>query len=153
MRGRFRHRRLRSACGLVAAFILIAGVAAAATAVSFHTAKRTVGGKPATIVVAGRGVTVYELGGESLAKLECVTRSCLDTWPPVKVSSAGVHPTAAAGVPGTVSVMHRVHGGFFQVMLDRHPLYYYSGDAGVPGRTRGQGIASFGGTWHVVKTG
>ncbi len=59
----------------------------------------------------------------------------------------------AAGVPGTLSIMHRVKGRFFQVMLDRHPLYYFSGDKGKPGSTKGQGINAFGGAWHVVKAG
>jgi hypothetical protein len=56
-----------------------------------------------------------------------------------------------AGVPGTVGIMRRVKGGFYQVMLDRHPLYYYSGDKGRPGSTLGQGINGFGRTWHVIQ--
>jgi len=54
-------------------------------------------------------------------------------------------------VPGKVSILQRVRGKFFQVMLDRHPLYYYSGDKGKSGSSKGQGISSFGGAWHVVK--
>jgi predicted lipoprotein with Yx(FWY)xxD motif len=95
-------------------------------------------------------VTVYELGGESLKKLECITKACFAVWPPVEVKSATAKPTLGTGVPGTVSLIHRVKGGFYQVMLDRHPLYYYSGDAGRKGKVTGQGITSFGGTWHVV---
>jgi hypothetical protein len=38
-----------------------------------------------------------------------------------------------------------------RVRLDRHPLYYYSGDKGRPGSTLGQGISGFGGTWHVIQ--
>jgi predicted lipoprotein with Yx(FWY)xxD motif len=38
-------------------------------------------------------------------------------------------------------------------MLDRHPLYYYSGDRGKKGSSKGQGINSFGRSWHVVKAG
>jgi predicted lipoprotein with Yx(FWY)xxD motif len=51
-----------------------------------------------------------------------------------------------------VSILRRVRGGFYQVMLDRHPLYYYSGDNGRKGLTKGDGITSFGGRWHVVKS-
>jgi predicted lipoprotein with Yx(FWY)xxD motif len=131
---------------------MAAGALAATTVgvTSLGVAKRTVAGKAKTIVVDNRGVTVYELGGESLAKLECVTKACFAIWPPVKVASATAKPTLGPGVPGTVSVIHRVKGGFFQVMLDRHPLYYYSGDAGHKSKLTGQGITSFGGTWHVV---
>jgi predicted lipoprotein with Yx(FWY)xxD motif len=132
--------------------LLLAGVAVAATATvsSLSVAKRTVAGTSKTIVVDGRGVTAYELGGESLAKLECVTKACFTVWPPLKVASATAKPTLGAGVPGTASIIHRVKGGFYQVMLDRHPLYYYSGDGGRKGKVTGQGIQSFGGTWHVV---
>jgi predicted lipoprotein with Yx(FWY)xxD motif len=51
-------------------------------------------------------------------------------------------------VPGPLSILQRVKGNLFQVMLDRHPLYYYAGDK--IGTAKGQGIKSFGGTWHVV---
>ena len=68
------------------------------------------------------------LTGESLAHLQCVTRQCLKLWPPVEVRSAAVRPPKAAGVPGTLSILRRVKGNLYQVMLDRHPLYFYSGD-------------------------
>ncbi|MDQ2739743.1 MAG: hypothetical protein M3Y35_14240, partial [Actinomycetota bacterium] len=55
----------------------------------------------------------------------------------------------AAGVPGTISILRRVKANLYQVMLDRHPLYFFSGDK--IRTTRGQGIRSFGGTWSVVK--
>jgi predicted lipoprotein with Yx(FWY)xxD motif len=137
----------------ICASLTLAAAAIAATVTSLGVGKRTVSRKSETIVVDGRGVTVYALGGESLARLECVTRACLRFWPPLKVPSATTRVHAAAGVPGTVSIMHRVKGGFYQVMLDRHPLYYYSGDQGRKGPTGGQGITSFGGTWHVIKSG
>jgi predicted lipoprotein with Yx(FWY)xxD motif len=135
------------------AVALTAGAAIAATSAgvtSLDVAKRTVAGKSKTIVVDNHGVTVYELGGESLAKLECISKACFAIWPPVEVKCATAKPTLGPGVPGTVSLIHRVKGGFYQVMLDRHPLYYYSGDAGHKGKVTGQGITSFGGTWHVV---
>jgi len=146
-----RKRALVVASIATTVFALAVGLAlAAATATSLAPAKRTVAGRSKTIVVDGRGITVYELGGESLAKLECVTKTCFATWPPVKVPSATTRVAVGAGVPGTTSVIHRVKGGFYQVMLDRHPLYYYSGDGGHKGQVKGQGIQSFGGTWHVV---
>jgi predicted lipoprotein with Yx(FWY)xxD motif len=35
-------------------------------------------------------------------------------------------------------------------MLDGHPLYRYAGDNNTKGNAKGEGIRSFGGTWHVV---
>jgi predicted lipoprotein with Yx(FWY)xxD motif len=148
-----RGRACTVALVVAGASLALAAAAIAGNALSLAVAKRTVTAKSETIVIDGRGVTVYELGGESLAKLECVTRACFNIWPPVKVPSAATHVQAGPGVPGTVSIMHRVKGGFYEVMLDRHPLYYYSGDHGRKGRTGGQGMTSFGGTWHVVKSG
>jgi len=136
----------------IAALGLLSGLAVAAfTVSSLDVAKVTVGGKSLSIVVDNRGVTVYELGGESLKHLECVTRTCFNVWPPVEVRSARSVPRKASGVPGAVSTLRRVRGGFYQVMLDRHPLYYYSGDSGKKGSAKGDGITSFGGRWHVVK--
>jgi predicted lipoprotein with Yx(FWY)xxD motif len=141
---------------VVATVALAAGGAdatgAGAGKLSLAVAKRTVAGKSKTIVVDGRGVAVYELGGESLAHLQCTMRACLAQWPALEVPSATTHVTVATGVPGTVSIMHRLKGGFYQLMLDRHPLYYDSGDQSHGGSVKGQGIAGPGGTWHVVTT-
>jgi predicted lipoprotein with Yx(FWY)xxD motif len=144
-------RRRTIVAAATSVILLLATGAAAATVPSLGVAKRTVNGKSSTIVVDGHGVTVYALGGESLANLKCINQTCFKVWTPLKVSSATARPRVAAGVLGTVSIMHRVKGRFFQVMLDRHPLYYFSGDKGKPGSTKGQGINSFGGAWHVVK--
>ncbi|HEY2162278.1 MAG TPA: hypothetical protein VGH24_13310 [Solirubrobacteraceae bacterium] len=133
--------------------VVLAAVATAAGVTSIGVASGTVAGKPATIVVDGRGVTVYELGGESLVHLQCVTRACFNVWQPLKVPSAASRPGKAARVPGKLSVMRRVLAGFYQLMLNRHPLYYFSGDRGRKGSTKGQGIKSYGGTWHVVRVG
>jgi predicted lipoprotein with Yx(FWY)xxD motif len=134
----------------VCAFVLLTGIAAA-TLSSLGVAKQTVAGKSENIVVDRSGTTVYELGGESLAHLQCTTHTCIKLFPPVTVRSAAARPPKSAGVPGTLSILHRVRGGFYQVMLNRHPLYYYSLDAHKKGSTRGQGINRFGGGWHVVK--
>lgn len=134
------------------AVTLCTGVAAAGIVSSLGVAKRTVAGKPTTIVVDRRGDTVYELSGESLSHLECVTSQCLKLWPPVEVRSATVKVPVAAAVPGKLSTLQRVKGNLYQVMLNNHPLYFYSGDTKI-GFTKGQGITSFGGTWHVVKAG
>jgi predicted lipoprotein with Yx(FWY)xxD motif len=144
--------RRRAVVALATGLLVLSAAAAGAASVSqLGVAKRRVKGKSMTIVVDGRGVTVYQLGGESLAHLQCVTRQCLNLWPPLKVSSKNARVKKAAAVPGRLTIMTRVKGGFFQVMLDNHPLYYYSGDKGKAGSTKGQGINSFGGSWHVVK--
>jgi predicted lipoprotein with Yx(FWY)xxD motif len=143
------HRRSAVALVVGAALALVVASASAGLVSSLGVAHRTVAGKQTSIVVDRRGDAVYELGGESLGNLKCVTAQCLKVWPPVLVRSAGVRVPLGAGVPGKLSILQRVKAKAYQVMLDRHPLYFYSGDTKI-GTVSGQGIKSFGGTWHVV---
>jgi predicted lipoprotein with Yx(FWY)xxD motif len=144
-------RKLVSGLVVIAAFALLAGTATAGIVSSLGVTKRTINGKPTTIVVDRRGDTVYELGGESLGRLQCVTAQCLKQWPPVLVRSVSVKVPVASGVPGKLTILTRVKAKLFQVMLDNHPLYFYSGDVKI-GDTKGQGVKGpGGGSWHVVK--
>jgi predicted lipoprotein with Yx(FWY)xxD motif len=143
-----RLRRNVVACVLVGGLVFASASTAASSSTSLTVAKRTVSGKSTSIVVTGAGKTVYELGGESLAKLKCQSAACLKTWVPVTVSSATAKVTVSKSVPGTASVLHRIKAKLYQVMLDRHPLYTYAGDSN--GSAKGQGINSYGGSWHVV---
>jgi predicted lipoprotein with Yx(FWY)xxD motif len=124
------------------------------------TAKVTVGKTKQNIVVDTRGVTVYELSGESANanNLECQSRTCLKVWLALKVRGYSSPLKLAKGVPGKSSVFRRVKAGFYQATLAGHPLYYYSGDNGRAGLTKGNGLV-FGKSkktgknlvWHVVK--
>ncbi len=125
------------------------------TPTSLKTAKVKISGKQQTIVVDNRGVTVYELGGESAGHLECLTSACLKVWIPVRTGGP-TNLKIGKGVPGPSGHFQRVSLKYYQAMLDHHQLYYYSGDNGKAGATKGNGIV-FGTqngkklTWHVVK--
>jgi predicted lipoprotein with Yx(FWY)xxD motif len=101
-----------------------------------------------SIVVNSHGFAVYELTGDSARHPECTKgNGCFMFWPPVKVSSPrGL--SKASGIRGKLGVWHR--HGFFQVMLAGHPLYRYAADS-QKGSANGEGIHTFGGTWHPVK--
>jgi predicted lipoprotein with Yx(FWY)xxD motif len=101
----------------------------------------------ATILVDANGRTLYELRPETAKHVLCKTSACLQFWPPDKVGKK-TRLAKGAGVKGSLGRLHRK--GFDQLTLDRHPLYHFSGDPS-KGSTNGQGIRSFGGTWHVVK--
>lgn len=124
------------------------------TPASLKTAKVKVGKTKQTIVVDNRGVTVYELGGESAGKLICASKACISTWIPVRISSSTPLPIAK-GVPGPSMVFRRVSLGYYQEQLDHHPVYYYAKDKGTPGKALGNGIhypnSKSKYTWHVVK--
>jgi predicted lipoprotein with Yx(FWY)xxD motif len=100
------------------------------------------------IVVNSRGRAAYVLTGDSKHHAECTKAGgCFKFWPPVKVSSAK-KLSKVRGVKGKLGVWHR--DGFFQVTLGGHPLYTFAGDTQKHAAT-GEGIRSFGGTWHVIK--
>jgi predicted lipoprotein with Yx(FWY)xxD motif len=100
------------------------------------------------IVVGLKKRAVYSLTGDSKSHPECkASNHCFKFWPPVTVKP-GTKPTKATGVKGKLSLWKR--NGFSQVVLGGHPLYFYSGDS-APANATGEGIVSFGGTWHVTK--
>jgi predicted lipoprotein with Yx(FWY)xxD motif len=92
---------------------------------------------------------VYDLTGNNLKN--CTNKgnpSCFHFWPPVTIASG--KPTAATGIKGKLGTIHR--DGFTQVTLNGRPLYTFSLDKANRAAT-GEGIKSFGGTWHVVSGG
>ncbi len=114
------------------------GTGTAAAAVVKTAKSATLG----TIVVDSTGKTVYTLTNGS-QQVPC-SGACLQVWPAVslpagttKATGTGVSNVAAKGT---------------QVTISGAPVYTFSGDTAA-GSTNGEGITSFGGTWHVVKAG
>ncbi|MFL5824477.1 MAG: hypothetical protein ACJ764_13670 [Solirubrobacteraceae bacterium] len=100
------------------------------------------------IVINAKARAVYTLTGDSKTHPECTKANhCFQFWPPVTVASKR-SLSKAPGVPGTLGVWRR--SGFLQVTLNGHPLYTYIGDVQQRSAT-GEGVVSFGGTWHVKK--
>lgn len=150
MPGSVRLRVVRRLVLGVAAFALCsAGIALAATADPLvQTGKASVKGVQKTVVVSSTGLTLYELSGERVGNLKCLDRTCFGFWPPYEVTAT--QPlTKARGVTGTLGRLRRVKGGFYQLMLNGHPLYRFGGDH-AKGNAFGDGVRSYGGTWHVV---
>lgn len=100
------------------------------------------------IVVDGQGHTLYVLHPETTHHLLCTSSACLAVWPPLTVRSSKTKLTAGSGVHGHLAILRRKDGKL-QVTLGGQPLYRYSGDQ-AKGQANGQGIHSFGGTWHVL---
>jgi predicted lipoprotein with Yx(FWY)xxD motif len=101
-----------------------------------------------TVVVNGVGLTLYSLSPETTHHLLCKTNQCFSFWPPLIVHSRHTKIKAGPGVDGHLRLLSRGHGKF-QVTLRGMPLYRFSGDS-APGDANGEGIMSFGGTWHAV---
>ena len=113
--------------------------APAAASTALATATASVG----TIVVDGKGMTVYMFDKDTKGTTtSACTGDCLTKWPIVTSDSAT--PTVE-GVTGTVATIDSPDGRK-QVTLDGWPLYYFAGDKAA-GDTAGQGV---GGVWWVL---
>jgi predicted lipoprotein with Yx(FWY)xxD motif len=127
----------------------VAGIAFAAAPPTVMKGTARVNGSNRTVLVSGSGQTLYWLSDERVGNLKCLTQACFAVWPPLKVG-ANERLTKGPGVNGTLSKLRRVRGGFYQVMLNGHPLYRYSGDNNTKGSAKGQAIRSYGGIWYVI---
>jgi predicted lipoprotein with Yx(FWY)xxD motif len=104
----------------------------------------TADSKLGRLLVDSKGMTLYTLMNDG--KPVACTGACLTIWPPL-VLPAGVTSAVGSGVAslGTANT-----GDGKQVSYKGAPLHTFTADQG-PGDTNGEGITSFGGTWHVVK--
>jgi predicted lipoprotein with Yx(FWY)xxD motif len=98
------------------------------------------------VLVDANGKTVYTLTKDGAA-VDC-TGQCLAAWPPVLLATGT--PAGGPGVNGRLQVKIIPSGNI--VTYDDLPLYTFSGDP-TAGVANGDGLASFGGTWHVVDLG
>jgi predicted lipoprotein with Yx(FWY)xxD motif len=137
----------RISAALVAAALLVTG----ATGIAGASARRekiqlrrtSVG----TILVNGRGFTVYAFTKDSRNRDVCVQiHECPHFWPPVTTgASALAGPGVRSSLLGTITIK----GGAKQVTYAGHPLYGYSGDSG-PGQTGYVNASAFGGHWPAL---
>lgn len=127
--------------GALAAVALAAGGGLTVTSASNSTLGEQ-------IIVDAQGRTLYSLHPETTHHLLCTSSACLAVWPPLTVRSSKTMLKAGSGVHGRLAIVRRKDGKL-QVTLNDQPLYRYSGDQG-KGEANGQGIHSFGGTWHVL---
>ncbi len=100
------------------------------------------------VVATKSGLPLYMLTGDTKKHHECTkANGCFPVWRPYTVSK-GTKPTKASGIKGKLSVLKR--NGFSQVVLGKHPLYTFLGGSDSKGVATGDGIMSFGGTWHLI---
>jgi predicted lipoprotein with Yx(FWY)xxD motif len=125
---------------------------AGSTALAAHLALTLGSASSATlgehVIVSSQGRTLYTLSPETSRHLLCKSSECLHFWPPMTVGSSSTKLKNGPGVQGHLGLLRRSNGTF-QVTLRGMPLYRYSQDR-AKGDTKGQGIESFGGTWHAA---
>ena len=144
---RTRTRRPSIALAAVTAFAVF-GTAAATPAIAGSPAPIVKAGKAGgtKIVANKRGRTLYVLTPETAKHLLCVS-SCLQFWVPLATTKTA-KLKAGTGVKGKLGRLSR-GGGRYQVTLRGLPVYTYIGDSS-SGVATGEGLKSFGGTWHAV---
>jgi predicted lipoprotein with Yx(FWY)xxD motif len=130
------------AAALLAVTTLAFGLVAAPPAVAAGT---TIGTRttPLGLIVVGASQRTVSLFTRDDPGVSHCGPTCRETWHRVKTDGA---PVAGSGI----SKSHLGQTSKHQVTYYGHPLYYYAGDSGVAGRTRGQGLSAFGGRWWVV---
>ena len=106
-----------------------------------------VGSLGATALAAPSGRTLYRLSPETSTHLLCTSSTCLGVWKPLTVKSKATSVKLPAGAKGHVTFLKR--GKSFQLALGGKPLYTFAGDRS-SGQASGEGIKSFGGTWHAM---
>jgi len=148
--GKFRLRQGVAPIALALTFatagaVIPSGVSTA-SAKTFLQALRVKGATPVLVDSSHR--TLYLLSNEKSAHLHC-TGTCLTYWPPVLVSKAVTKLSLGPGVKGKIGFVARTRS-MKQVTFNSYPLYRFSGDAGA-GKTNGEGLASYGGTWYALK--
>jgi predicted lipoprotein with Yx(FWY)xxD motif len=135
-----------AAAAAVVAVGATGAVAVAATKPTVKAVKNADLGKT-VVIEAKKGMTLYRLSPETKSHLLCKA-SCTGFWPPLTVKSLHTQVVKGKGITGKLAVFKRPDGTF-QVTLRGLPLYRFSGD-GAKGQANGEGIQSFGGTWHAV---
>ena len=137
-------RMLAVLCTAVFAVAMVGTSVAGAKTAKTSVKVATVPGVGA-VLVDSAGKTLYTLTDANGAAVAC-TGQCLSAWPAAMVS-ATAKVKAPKGVK-SLSATTDTH----QITWKTLPLYTFAGDSG-PKTANGEGIASFGGTWHVVKIG
>ena len=108
-----------------------------------QTTQVTVNGTVETALTNTAGKILDYLTADTPTSTAC-TGQCTTFWLPLLATSA---LTSFTPFPHQLSVLTDANGQ--QVEYDGHLLYAFSGYAAA-GQAHGEGIQSFGGTWHVV---
>ena len=103
-----------------------------------------------TVLVNGNNRTIYVLSSEAGGKLTCTdANGCTAVWPDTELPSGVSAGVAGNGAQSSQLGTVTASDGKLYVTYGGYPLYTYTGDSG-PMQSHGQGIVSFGGTWHPI---
>lgn len=138
-------RRLAVVASALASAASLGAIAAPGATAGAPTVKAA-GSSYGTILVDGRGRTLYLFTRDGRGPSRCAG-ACAQAWPPLIVRGTPVAgPGAAAGRLGTV----RRRDGRLQATYGGTPLYRYVGDRRA-GQILCQDVVEFGGRWLILR--
>ena len=121
---------------------------AAKPSTSFSTAKVSGVG---TVVVDGRGRTVYILTSNGRTNAPCTDESgCTKLWPDLPLPDGTSAAKAGTGMDASLLSTKKLSDGETYPTYHGWLMYEYADDSGAA-QANGQGIKSFGGIWYVLK--
>ena len=142
MKSRFLNSRLVAvAAVLVVLAVTATAIAATSAASQVKTRKTGIG----TVVVDGKGKTLYLFEKDKGTKSSCYG-TCAANWPAYLTTGK---PTAGAGVTTAKLGTIKRTNGKLQVTYNKHPLYWFKFDKAA-GSTKGEDVEAFGGSWYAV---
>ena len=104
-----------------------------------------------TVLVNGKGQTLYLLTSEKGGKITCTaSNGCTQLWPEITLPSGTTAAKAGPGVQSSLLGTVKGASGAMEVTYNGWPLYTFAGDSGAAGVAHGQAQTSFGGTWYVL---
>jgi predicted lipoprotein with Yx(FWY)xxD motif len=99
------------------------------------------------VLVAPSGMTLYTFQKDNGTESACYGE-CAKIWPPLTTKGA---PQVGEGATSSELGTTKRTDGTTQVTYAGHPLYTYTADTS-PGEANGNGVNSFGGSWHALES-
>jgi predicted lipoprotein with Yx(FWY)xxD motif len=103
-----------------------------------------------TVVVDGRGYTVYVLTADGKSNVPCEdSTGCTKIWPDLPFPNGTTSATAGPGAQTSLLGSMKLSDGQTYPTYNKWLVYEYTGDTG-SAQGHGEGIRSFGGTWYAL---
>ena len=103
-----------------------------------------------TVVVDGRGRTVYVLTSGSQKNVPCNdANGCTKYWPDLPLPAGTAAAKAGSGIDASMLGATKLSDGETYPTYNGWLMYEFSGDTAA-GQAKGQLVQSFGGTWEVL---
>ena len=103
-----------------------------------------------TVVVDGRGHTVYVLTADGTTNVPCEdSTGCTKIWPDLPLPNGTTSARAGTGVEASLLGSMKSSDGQTYPTYNHWLMYEYTADTG-PAQGHGEGIVSFGGTWYAL---